>query len=133
MFHATFETLAIQEIQQVVCDLPDQMGGFEGKEVRKQFAPSISPKVRRLPDVSEDIENEWLLFKSATISSAAERCVQKRLRVAGDSEKRTPWWNQEEKKLFEQRKMRSRPCYWTDRCLICNPATLRREKRQFQQ
>ena len=35
------------------------------------------------------------------------------------------------KKLFEQRKMRSRPGYRTDRHLICNPDTLRREKRQF--
>ena len=28
MFLAIFETLAKQKIQQVVCDLPDQMGGF---------------------------------------------------------------------------------------------------------
>ena len=37
------------------------------------------------------------------------------------------------KKLFEQRKMHLRPCYRTDRHLICNPGTLRREKRQLQQ
>ena len=37
------------------------------------------------------------------------------------------------KKLFEQRKMRSRPGYRTDRHLICNPDTLRREKRQLWQ
>ena len=37
------------------------------------------------------------------------------------------------KKLFEQRKMRSRPCYRTDRHLICNPGTLRYEKRQLRQ
>ena len=35
MFHTTFETLAKQEIQQVVCDLPDQMGGFGGQRSKK--------------------------------------------------------------------------------------------------
>ena len=30
-FLTTFETLAKQEIEQVVCDLPDQMGGFGGQ------------------------------------------------------------------------------------------------------
>ena len=47
---------------------------LEDKEVRKQFAFSISSKFRQLPDVSEDIEKEWLLFRSAIISSAAEIC-----------------------------------------------------------
>ena len=109
---------------------------LEDKEVRKQFASSISSKFRQLPDVfepSQNIEKEWLLFRSAIISSAAESCGRKRLRVAGDSEKRTPRWNQEVKKLFEQRKMRSRPGYRTDSHLICNPGTLRREKRQLWQ
>ena len=32
------------------------------------------------------------------------------------------------KKLFEQRKMRSRPCHRTDRHLICNHSTLRARK-----
>ena len=66
---------------------------LEDKEVRKQFASSISSKFRQLPDVfepSENIEKEWLLFRSAIISSAAESCGRKRLKVAGDSEKRTP-------------------------------------------
>ena len=64
---------------------------LDDKEVRKQFASSISSKFRQLPDVSEDIEKEWLLFRSAIISSAAESCGPKRFWVAGDSEKRTPW------------------------------------------
>ena len=68
---------------------------LEDKEVRKQFASSISSKFRQLPDASEDIEMEWLLFISAIISSAAESCGRKRLRVADDSEKITPWWNLE--------------------------------------
>ena len=72
MFLATFETLAKQEIQQVVCYLPVQTEGLEDKEVRKQFASSISSKFRQLPDVSKDIEKEWLLFRSAIISSDAE-------------------------------------------------------------
>ena len=35
MFLATLETLAKQEIQLVVCDLPDQMGGF-GEQKNKE-------------------------------------------------------------------------------------------------
>ena len=74
---------------------------LEDKEVRKQFASS---KFRQLPDVSEDIEKEWLLFRLAIISSAAESCGRKRLRVAGDSEKRTPWCNQEVKEAIRAKK-----------------------------
>ena len=77
---------------------------LEDKEVRKQFASSISSKLRKLPDVSEDIQKEWLLFRSAVISTAAESCGRKRLRVAGDSEKRTPWWNQEVKEAILAKK-----------------------------
>ena len=75
---------------------------LEDNEVRKQFASSISSKFRQLPNVSEDIEKEWLLFRSAIISSAAESCGRKRLRMAGDSEKRTPWWNQEVKEAIRE-------------------------------
>ena len=35
MFLATFETLAKQEIQLVVCDLPDEMGGFGGQRSKE--------------------------------------------------------------------------------------------------
>ena len=77
---------------------------LEDKEVRKQYASSISSKFRQLPDVSEDIEKEWLLFRSAIISSTAESCGQKRLRVAGDSEKRTLYWNQVVKKAIRAKK-----------------------------
>ena len=104
---------------------------LEDKEVRKQFASSISSKFRQLPDVSEDIEKEWLLFRSAIISSPAESCGRKRLRVAGDSEKKHLGGTKRLNKLFEQRKMRSRPGYRTDCHLICNSGTLRREKRQL--
>ena len=77
---------------------------LEKRKVRKQFASSISSTLRQLPDVSEDIEKEWLLFRSAIISSAAESCGRKRLRVAGDSEKRTPWWNQVVKEAIRAKK-----------------------------
>ena len=73
---------------------------LEDKEVRKQFASSISSKFRQHHDVFEDIEREWLLYRSAIISLAAESCGRKQLRVAGDSEKRTPWWNQEVKEAI---------------------------------
>ena len=64
---------------------------WEDKEVRKQFASTISSKFRQLPDVSENMEKEWLLFRSAIISSAAESCGRKPLIVTGDSKKRTSW------------------------------------------
>ena len=56
---------------------------LEDKEVRKQFASSISSKFRQFPVVSKDIEKEWLLFRSAIISSAAESCGRKRLKSGG--------------------------------------------------
>ena len=77
---------------------------LEDKEVRKQFTSSRSSKFRQLPDVSEDIEKDWLLFRSAITSSAAESCWRKRLRVEGDSEKKTPWWNQEVKEAIRAKK-----------------------------
>ena len=40
---------------------------LEDKEVRKQFASTISSKFRQLPHVSVDIGKEWLLFRSAII------------------------------------------------------------------
>ena len=62
-----------------------------------------------------------------------ESCGQKRLRMAGDSEKITPWWNQEVKEAIRAKKDALRPGYRTDRHLICNPGTLRREKRRLRQ
>ena len=77
---------------------------LEDKEVRKQFASSISSKFKQLPEVSEDIEKEWLLFRSAIILSASESCGRKRFRVADNIEKRTPWWNQEVKEAIPAKK-----------------------------
>jgi len=37
-------------------------------------------------------------------ASAVECCGQKRLRVAGGSEKRTPWWNQDLKEAIRAKK-----------------------------
>ena len=65
---------------------------------------SLLPYFEDPPDVSEDIEKEWLRFRSAITSLAAESCGRKRLRVAGDSEKRTPWWNQEVKEAIGAKK-----------------------------
>jgi len=94
----------------------------------------MKAKLRQLPNESEDIDMEWSLFRSAIIASALDCCGQKWLRVAGDAgdgEKSTPGGTRTLKKLFEQRKMHSRPCCKTDRHLICNPDTLIREKLQL--
>ena len=60
------------------------------RDVRKQFASSMAAKFQQLPKVSEDIEMEWLLFRTAMISSAVESSGRKQLRMAAGSEKRTP-------------------------------------------
>ena len=44
------------------------------------------------------------MFRPAIISSAAESYGRKRQRVAGDSEKRTPSWNQEVKEAIRAKK-----------------------------
>ena len=74
------------------------------KEVREQFASTISHNFKQLPDISEDIETKWLLFRSAIISTAAKSCGRKRLSVAGDSKKRTRWCSQEVKKAIRAKK-----------------------------
>ena len=104
---------------------------LEDEEIRKQFVSGTSSKFRQLPDLSEDIEKEWLLFRSAIILSAAGSCERKRLRVAGDSEKRTPWWNQEVKEALRAKKDAFKAGYRTDHRLICNPSALWRKKRQL--
>ena len=40
----------------------------------------------------------------SVLSSAAENHGQKRLRITGDSKKRTPWWNQEVKEAIWAKK-----------------------------
>ena len=79
MFLATFETLAEQEIQQVVCDLPDQMGGFGGQTSKEKFASSILFKFGQIPNASEDIEKEWLLF------SLDQQSFHQLLKVVGEN------------------------------------------------
>ena len=77
---------------------------LEDKEVRKQFVSSISTKFKELPNVSENVEMEWSLFRSAIISSAVECCGEKQLRVAAGSEKRAPRWNQGVKEAIRSKK-----------------------------
>ena len=97
MFLATFGTWPNRKSNSSFVTYPIIWEALEDKEVRKQFASSISSKLRQL---SEDIDKEWLLFRSAIILSAAESCERKRLRVAGDSEKKTPWWNHQVKEAI---------------------------------
>ena len=103
---------------------------MKDKKVRKQFTSSMSSKFRQLPDVSEDIEMEWSLFKSAITASAVESCGRKRLRVAADSEKRTPWWNQDVKEAIRAKKDAFKALLQNR---SCSPGTPRREKLQLLQ
>ena len=74
------------------------------RDVRKQFASSMAAKFQQLPEIYENIEMEWLLFRTAIISSAVESCERKRLRMAAVSEKRTLWWNQDVKEATRAKK-----------------------------
>ena len=64
----------------------------------------MATKFQQLSEVSEDIEMEWSLFRTAMISSAVESCGRKRLRMAAGSETRTPWWNQDVKEAIRAQK-----------------------------
>ena len=77
---------------------------FEDELVRKQFASSISCKFRQFSDVSEYIEKEWILFRSAILSLDAESCWRKRFRLAGGVEKRIPLWYREVKEAIRAKK-----------------------------
>ena len=80
------------------------MGGFGGKRSKETASSNVSFKFGQLPNASEDIIKKWQQFRSAISSSAAESCERKRLRVAGDSEKRTPWWNQKVEEAIRAKK-----------------------------
>ena len=108
---------------------------LEEKEVRKQFASSISstvssdnflmyPRTLRGNGCCSDQQSFHQLLKVVGENGLEWRAIVRKEHLGGT--KRL-------KKLFEQRKMRSRPGYRTDRHLICNPGTLRREKRQLRQ
>ena len=94
------------------------------RDVRKQFASSIATKFRQLPEISQDIELECLLFQTAMISSAVESCGPKWLIATAGSKKRTPWWNQEVKEAIRAKKDALRRCCRTA-LLICNFGILR--------
>ena len=107
---------------------------LEDKEVRKQFASSISSEFKQLPDVSEDIEKDWLSFHQLHSPLLS---FHQLLKVVGHNgiewraivRKEHLGGIKRLKKLFEQRKMCSKPCHRIDRNLICNPGTLRRKNK----
>ena len=61
---------------------------LEDLDVRKQFESIMALKFLQLSELSEDIEMEWSLFRTAMILSAVESCGRKRLRMAAGSEKK---------------------------------------------
>ena len=77
MVLATFETLAKQEIQLVVCNALDQMGGFGG-----QRSNGLHPVYHLSSNnfLMHPRTSRRLLLRSAIISSAAQSCGRKRLR-----------------------------------------------------
>ena len=79
------------------------------------------PRISRRNGCCSDQQSFHQLLKVMGGNGLAWRAIVRKEHVGGT--KRL-------KKLFEQRKMRSRPGYRTDRHLICNPDTQRREKRE---
>ena len=63
----------------------------------------MAAKFQHLLEVSEDIEMKWS-FRTAMLSSAVQSCRRKRLRMAANTEKRTPWWNQDVKEAIRAKK-----------------------------
>ena len=80
------------------------MGGAGRQRCEETFRFQHGSKVQHLSEVSEDIEMEWLLFRTAMILSAVESCGRKRHRMAAVSEKRTVWWNQDDKEVIQAKK-----------------------------
>ena len=106
MFLVTFKTLAKQEIQQVICDLPHQMGGFEGQRrnsLHPVYHPSsdyflMYPRTSRRRGCSSDQQSLHQLLKAVGINSLEWRVIARKDHLGGTKQL---------KKLFEQRKM---PC-----------------------
>ena len=101
--------------------------------MRKQFASRMATKFQQLLEASEDIEMEWLLFRTAMILSVVKSCGRKRLRMASCSEKRTLGGTKTLRKLSEQKKMLLKLCCKTGHHLICNPDIPRHENQQLRQ
>ena len=109
------------------------MGGFGDEEVRKQFAFSISTKFRQLSDASEDIDKECCCSDQRSFHQLLKVVGENNLKWRAIVKKEHLGRTKRLKKLFEQRKMRSKPCYRTDFQLISNSGTMRRENRQIPQ
>ena len=133
MFLTTFEILAKQEIQQIVCDYRIKWEALEDKEVRKQFVSSISSKFRQLSDVPRTSRRNGCCSDQQSFHQLLKVVGKNGLDWLAVVKKEHFGETKTLKKLFEQRTMRSRPCYRTDRHLIGNPRTLRHEKRQLRQ
>jgi len=67
---------------------------LKDKEVRKKFASSMTTKFRKLPD---DLRtSRW----NGRCSDQLLNTVGKSAESGWDSEKRTPWWNQDVKEAI---------------------------------
>ena len=75
------------------------------KKVRHTFASEVASLSRELSEYTEDVEDEWDLFKSAVITPAAANCGCKRVEGQMGSEKKLLGGTKKLKKLFVQRKL----------------------------
>ena len=106
---------------------------LEDRNAREQFATKMATKFRQFPEVSEDVEMEWWLFRIAMILLPIESYGPKRLRMAAVGEKEYLDGIKMLKKLSEPRKMLLKHCWKTGHHLICNPGIRKREKLQLWQ
>ena len=64
----------------------------------------METKLRQLPEISEDTDMKWSLFRAAKILSNVESCGKKRFRMAAGSEKKAPRRNQDIKEAIPTKK-----------------------------
>ncbi|KAL0274579.1 UNVERIFIED_CONTAM: hypothetical protein PYX00_002680 [Menopon gallinae] len=77
----------------VVCELDLEGTGPKPRKRAARTLTRVKERFEQLPPVCTDAEKEWRLFRTAITDSAEKACGVKRLSVAADGVRRTPWWN----------------------------------------
>ncbi|KAL0271396.1 UNVERIFIED_CONTAM: hypothetical protein PYX00_008497 [Menopon gallinae] len=85
----------------VVCELDLEGTGPKPRKRAARTLTRVKERFEQLPPVCTDAEKEWRLFRTAITDSAEKACGVKRLGVAADDVRRTPWWNVAEKEAFK--------------------------------
>lgn len=77
---------------------------LQDRAVQDRMASQVAEQYIALPGVEADVETEWTLLKSAILGAAVSCCGLKRVGVTPGGHKRTPWWNQDVKRIVGEKK-----------------------------